>query len=220
MQKRIYNKLIEVGIYAIAMAFLEAVFVLYLRNVSIPRSPFLFRVEVFREAATIIMLALIGILAGRERYEKFSFFIYAFAIWDIFYYVFLKVLMNWPASLLTWDTLFYIPVKWIGPVLAPVLVSLTMIILAIVIEKAESRRKKVYINLKEETFLISGVLVILFTFVYDYSKILIESGFNTAAQFQQIMPSYIPSSYNWPVFILGEILIIIGIYLFYKRYQK
>jgi len=220
MQRGGYSKLIEVGIYAVAMAFLEAVFVVYLRNATIPNNIFVYRIELVREAATIIMLAIIGILAGRERYERVAFFMYAFAIWDIFYYVFLKVLIKWPASLLTWDTLFYIPVKWIGPVLAPVIVSITMIVLALLIEKFELKRKKVYIALKEEILLIIGSLLILFTFVYDYSKLLIQGGFNLSSfEMQQILASYIPSAYNWPVFILGEIIMLSGIILFYRRYK-
>ena len=220
MAERGYDRFFEVGIYALAMAFLEAVFVVYLRNATIPNNAFVYRIELFREAATMVMLAIIGILAGKKRYEKFAFFIYAFAIWDIFYYVFLKVLINWPASLLTWDTLFLIPVKWIGPVLAPVLVSLTMIALAVVIEKAEGKGKKVYINWKEEIVLIIGALTVLFTFIYDYSKILIEGGFKITPQIQQIMASYTPATYNWPVFIIGEIIMIIGIGMFWLRYRK
>jgi hypothetical protein len=221
MKRGGYSKLIEVGIYAIAMAFLEAVFVVYLRNATFQNSSFIYRIELVREAATIIMLAIIGILAGRERYERVAFFMYAFAIWDIFYYVFLKVLIKWPASLLAWDTLFLIPVKWMGPVLAPIMVSATMIVLALIIEDFELKRKKVYFQLKEEMLLVIGSLIILFTFVYDYSKLLIEGGFKLSSlQMQQILASYIPSAYNWPLFILGEIIMLSGIIMFYRRYKK
>jgi membrane protein implicated in regulation of membrane protease activity len=53
-----------------------------------------------------------------------------FAIWDIFYYIFLWLLIGWPESFFTWDILFLLPVTWVGPVLAPVINSLTMIVLA------------------------------------------------------------------------------------------
>ena len=73
------------------------------------------------------MLAAVGMIAGKSRWQRFSYFMIAFGIWDIFYYVWLKVILNWPASLLDWDILFLIPLPWIGPVVAPVLVSIVMI---------------------------------------------------------------------------------------------
>jgi len=84
--------------------------------------------ECCREAATIIMLAAVGIIAGKDNLQRFAYFLYAFAVWDIIYYAGLKVLLNWPSSFLTWDVLFLIPVPWIGPVLAPIISSLTMIL--------------------------------------------------------------------------------------------
>ena len=167
------------------------------------------------------MLACIGILAGRERYEKFAFFLYSFAIWDIFYYVFLKIVLGWPPSIMTLDTLFYIPIKWFGPVLAPVLISLTLILFAVLIERAEGTRKKVYISVREEALLILGGLVILFTFLYDYAKLLLDGASNLSSpQMQQILNTYAPTTYNWPIFILGEIILFIGIGMFYCRYRK
>ena len=55
--------------------------------------------------------------------EEFAGFVVVFGVWDIFYYVFLRVLVTWPASLLDWDILFLIPLPWVGPVLAPVLIA-------------------------------------------------------------------------------------------------
>ncbi len=81
-------------------------------------------IEVIREVATLVMLVAIGIMAGRTRLAKFGAFMVSFGVWDIFYYFWLYVLIDWPKSLLDWDVLFLIPMPWIGPVLAPVLVSL------------------------------------------------------------------------------------------------
>ncbi|MBK6345556.1 MAG: hypothetical protein IPF68_06385 [Bacteroidales bacterium] len=79
------------------------------------------------------MLLVAGIIAGRNSAQRFVFFLFCFAIWDIFYYVFLYLLIGWPASLLDWDILFLLPVPWIGPVLAPCLLSLMMIMLIILV---------------------------------------------------------------------------------------
>jgi hypothetical protein len=43
--------------------------------------------------------------------------------WDIFYYVFLR-LISGPKTLLDWDILFLLPLPWWGPVLAPVSMAL------------------------------------------------------------------------------------------------
>jgi len=226
MKRGKYNastyKLFEtITLFAIAMAFLESLFVVYLRNIVHPIGSPIFNLELARETATIIMLACIGILAGRERHEKFAFFAYSFAIWDIFYYIFLKIVLNWPPSLFTWDTLFYIPVKWAGPVIAPVLVSLTLIVFALVIEKAEGTGKKVYLKLSEESLFIGGILVVLFTFLYDYSKIFINGVFSLSGQeILQLMNAYTPTTYNWTVFIIGELLMILGIWMICRRYAK
>src|SRR4030095_13106258 len=125
-------------LFSTAMGFLEAAVVIYLRKlyypggfdfplVVIPRDVAV--VELFREGATLIMLLAVGFLTGKTTAQRFCYFLFCFATWDIFYYVFLKVFLGWPESLLTWDILFLLPVPWVGPVLAPCLSSLTMILL-------------------------------------------------------------------------------------------
>ena len=53
-------------------------------------------IEYGREFSTIVMLVVIGYLSGKTRIERFFYFIFCFGIWDIFYYVWLKVFLNWP----------------------------------------------------------------------------------------------------------------------------
>src|SRR3989344_6671811 len=141
MKKESRNKILIVTIYAIAMAFIEATVVVYLRKLFYPNGfnfplvgfidPAILNIEWIREFATIIMLLMVGILAGKKLYERFAYFIYAFAVWDIFYYIFLKVILDWPNSFLTWDLFFLIPWPWIGPVLAPMLCAVLIIITAL-----------------------------------------------------------------------------------------
>src|SRR5260370_7926441 len=80
-----------------------------------------------REAATIVMLAAIALAGADNAGQWAAAFAIAFGTWDIAFYAFLKLLLDWPASLLTWDILFLIPIPWVGPVLAPVIVSASMI---------------------------------------------------------------------------------------------
>ncbi len=92
-----------------------------------PETARLLNVEVIREAATILMLAAAAMLVTGERSLWLPAFSVAFGVWDISFYLFLKLWIGWPASLLTWDILFLLPVPWVAPVLAPVIVSITIV---------------------------------------------------------------------------------------------
>ena len=126
-----------VATYAIGMAWVEAAVVYYLRTMvnridphqahPLPIAGGLGTAEVVREAATLIMLLMVGTLAGRSRRGRLGYTAIAFGVWDIFYYLFLKVLCGWPRSVFDWDVLFLLPLPWWGPVLAPVLISCLMI---------------------------------------------------------------------------------------------
>ncbi len=230
MTNNFKTKLFWLVAFSIAMGFLEAAVVVYLRKIYYPNG-FQFPLtpiessigltEFFREAATIIMLLAIGILSGKNTSQKFGIFIFCFAIWDIFYYVFLKLLIGWPESLFTWDILFIIPVPWVGPVLAPCLVSLSMIALTSAILYYQEKGVDVHLKPKEWMLLISGSLVIILSFIEDYLKYC--SSHNTVLVlplrdklFNEIS-AYVPQSFNWWVFIAGEILVLAGIISFIKR---
>ena len=88
-------------------------------------------VEIGREVATLAMLAAIALAVARNAGQWAAAFVIAFGTWDITFYLFLRTLLGWPASLFTWDILFLVPVPWVGPVLAPVLVSVAMIVVGI-----------------------------------------------------------------------------------------
>ena len=127
------SKIITLAVYAVAMALVEAAVVIYLRELYYPTG-FLIRttadvavipsgilnVELWREAATIIMLAAVAHLAFGDLQRKVAAFFWTFSIWDLTYYLSLFVFLSWPASLFTLDIYFLIPWPWIGPVLFPV----------------------------------------------------------------------------------------------------
>lgn len=125
------------------MAHLEGVVVVYLRKAlgildsesnkeSIEKFPDRYlKIEMTREAATIIMLVVVGYLTGITWIEKGIYFLWTFAFWDLFYYLSLYLLIKWPPKLKTIDVLFLIPKPWIAPVWFPIGVStLTIIIIA------------------------------------------------------------------------------------------
>ncbi len=215
------KKITWLTLFSIAMGFMETVIVVYLRKLYYPGGfdfPLvtmdigILKAEILREAATVIMLVAIGILNGRTASEKFAYFIFSFAIWDIFYYVFLKVLLDWPESLLTWDILFLIPVPWVGPVIAPCLVSVTMIILAASIVYYSNKGHKTKIEQAEWMLFISGSLIVILSFSLDTMKFITLSPDQPA--------SAMPSAYDWWIFWLGELFIVVGIIMLTKRIKN
>jgi len=137
-------KLSLLAVFGIAMAHLEGVVVVYLRKAlgmldsesnkeSIGKiAPGYLKIEMTREAATIIMLVIIAYLTGNTWLERGIFFLWTFAFWDLFYYGSLYILIKWPPTLKTIDVLFLIPVPWIAPVWFPVgISSITIITIAL-----------------------------------------------------------------------------------------
>ena len=132
--KRLTIRFALTVIFSIAMAWMEASTVVYLRTLVNRIEPYQqtplpiinsFGVtEIVREVATLIMLLTAGWLAGTSWKSKVGFFMTAFGVWDIFYYLFLKIIVGWPHSLFNWDILFLIPLPWWGPVLSPILISI------------------------------------------------------------------------------------------------
>jgi hypothetical protein len=96
---------------------------------SLQISPHVSKVEVAREATTIIIPLSVAYIAGKTGKQRFGAFLVSFASWDIMYYVFLKVLDNWPSSLFTKDVYFLIPVTSVGPVLTPLVISVLLLII-------------------------------------------------------------------------------------------
>jgi hypothetical protein len=125
-------------VFAVAMAWVEAASVYYLRAMvgridpyqenPLPIRGVLGQVELVREAATLVMLLTIGMLAGRTWHRRLGYTAIAFGVWDILYYVFLRMICDWPKSPFDWDILFLLPLPWWGPVLAPVCIALLMIV--------------------------------------------------------------------------------------------
>lgn len=87
----------------------------------------LLNIERLREAATLVMLAAIAVLATRRLREKTAFFFLAFGVWDIFYYIFLRLTIGWPKSFADLDIFFLLPTPWVGPVFVPLAISSMLI---------------------------------------------------------------------------------------------
>ncbi len=206
-----------------AMGYLESAVVVYLRllyypsGFSFPLTPIpshVAVVEFFREWATLVMLAGIGWFAGKNRPQRFSYFLFCFGVWDIFYYVFLKILLGWPASLFTWDILFLIPMPWVGPVLAPCLVSLTMILYTLTLSWLHDHEPGIGLGTKERIAVWAGSIILVISFLWDYLRFLFHqrsAGIiwrpgSDQALFRGL-DSFKPEWFNWGIFWIGELLV-------------
>jgi hypothetical protein len=222
------RKLLWLTIFAVAMGYLESAVVAYLRALYYPDG-FSFPLhllsgpmaitEVFRELATLFMLAAVAALTGETPRRRLAWFLYGFAIWDIFYYVFLKLLIGWPESFLTWDILFLIPVMWTGPVIAPLVISLTMILLAMLLLFSGRRLKTSGLAWPGMTLVLTGAGVVFVSFIWDYASFMLEQ-YSFSAMFrsqivQSAMPQYVPERFNWWMFLAGECMILSGCFFIY-----
>ena len=147
------------------------------------------KTELGRELATLVMLAGVAVVAARTLREWVAAFVVCFGVWDIVFYLSLKLLIGWPGSLLTWDILFLLPVPWVGPVLAPVLVSISMIVAGLIVLWREYNRQAVVIQRGWWATILLGGLIIIAAFIWDFGS---------------TMRGGKPVAFNWPLFSLGE----------------
>lgn len=198
-------RVVNATVYAVAMAYLESAIVVYLRRLYYPQGfdfPLLIidiptlLLELGREAATIVMLATVGIALGRTKVGKLASFLLLFGIWDIWYYIWLKIFLDWPASLLTWDVLFLIPVPWVGPVLAPVTVALTMIGMGLVLLRLEQRGPVLPAGKTVWLAQTVACLIVIVSFTMDVVPRLSNNG--------ALLAQWTPTHYRWWMLILGQ----------------
>jgi len=194
-----------VVLFAAAMAWVESAVVYYLRThidriVPYQSDPLpiigrLGLVELVRELATMIMLFTVGALAGRTWRARVGYMVVAFGVWDIFYYVFLRVMCGWPQSLLDWDILFLLPLPWWGPVLAPVLIAALMIVWGTLASQFERPRLPALSNWRVWLLNFTGMALALYVFMAD--AIRVSSGGVDALR------NLLPGSFNWPLFLVA-----------------
>ena len=148
--------ILNIIIFSVAFAFVEASVVVYLRHllgasyseigksqvllllpgiaflqpqaaIMVIQDSALLKMEMIREAFTLIMLASVAVLAGKKLKEQIAYFFFAFGIWDIFYYVFLKLTIGWPKGFSDLDIFFLLPTPWVGPIYVPLLISSVLV---------------------------------------------------------------------------------------------
>ncbi len=185
--------------FAIAMAWVEAASVFYIRALvdriepyqatPLPIDAALGYVELWREASTLVMIATLGMLAGSTWRRRAGYAALAFGAWDIFYYVFLRLMSGWPRTLLDWDILFLLPLPWWGPVIAPVSIALLMILWGTI---ATQSRETSADGRWAWALGSAGIALALAVFMSDAWQAL-PNGRDAALQ-------VLPTTFNWPLF--------------------
>jgi len=203
------NNWVWIVIFSIAFAWVESAVVVYLRTIyfdggfSFPLTlnyengkhvfnP-LVRIEFGRELATIIILLAVGIMAGIKPFHRFCFFMIAFGIWDIFYYIWLYVMVGWPESLMTWDLLFYVPLPWVGPVITPVLIAIAMVVAGSLVIYFDEKGYKIRWRWYDMAVELSCATIMIVAFCWDWKNILQVPG--------DMMHTGIPNPFAWGLYL-------------------
>jgi hypothetical protein len=191
--------------FAVAMAWLEAAVVAYLRMLidriepyqldPLPVAAGLGQTELVREAATLVMLLAVGWLAGRTWRSRLAYAAIAFGVWDLCYYLFLKVITGWPGSLHDWDVLFLLPLPWWGPVLAPMEIALLMVIGGTLVSQRDRDRRPFWPSRAAWVASAGGAALALRVFMADALRLL-------GAGSEAIRRS-LPGAFSWPLFVLA-----------------
>ena len=201
------------GVYAAAMALVEAAVVVYLRRLYYPDGQLtlfpmrIWRtadlvVEIGREAATIVMILAVALLAVSGRTRRTAAFLYVFGVWDLCYYLWLKLALGWPGSWTEWDILFLIPWAWLAPWLTPALAALLFalwggLVLASGTEAIVPRRAAL--------LAIAGLTLMLASFL--------EPALPLLGQPAEAAARFVPSRFLWAVYLPGAALLAAGLFV-------
>ena len=214
-----------VVVFAVAFAWVESAVVVYLRKIFFNgsfRFPLLVkwengkhiinplvRIEFGREIATVVMLVAVSAVAGKNRIQKFCFFLIAFGIWDMFYYLWLYVMVGWPQSLMTWDLLFYVPLPWVGPVIAPLSISLAMATCGSLMIYFDKKGYDIRLRWYDLAAELGCGLIMIAAFCWDWKNILQIPG--------DMKRTGIPNPFAWGLFLPAYLFSIVYFVVMMRR---
>lgn len=201
-----FKRFLIMVVFAAAFAYIESAVVVYLRVIFYPdgftfplpnlldfenAEKFLLLTEIGREAATLVLILTACALFGRNRQQQVAYFLAIFAVWDIFYYIWLKVLLDWPASIMDWDILFLIPTIWASAVLYPVIISLIMLAFAVLILRRDALTRPIKVTPLDWLAFLAAALIVVLSFCTPGRHI--------------AYPDY-KNYFYWPIFAFGAAL--------------
>ncbi len=191
------KQLLWLSVWGVTFGYMEAAVVVYLRKIYYPEGfsfplviiqDHILLTEVLREAATLLILWATACLTYKRLQSRFAAFFILFGLWDIFYYIFLKLLLHWPESMNTCDILFLIPAPWVGPIWAPVLVSIGFIYTGTTILFHNQKNRFLTFDRRFVLLELFSALLIILSFMIPGSSIL-----------EQHTPTHFP----WSLFLAG-----------------
>ncbi len=201
-----------VVIFAVGMANVEAAAVIYIRELHGGIDPLSVTldsvvneygvIELVREAATMVMLLAVGWLAGNNVYGRLGYFLAAFGVWDIGYYAWLRVYTGWPRTIFDIDILFLIPLPWWGPVIAPALIALLMIVIGAILAIRAERNSAFNPPAWSPALAVVGMLILLYAFM-EPAIAALPSGPDEVFSLR-------PMTFNWPVYLFGYLVAALG----------
>ncbi len=198
---------IVVVAYAVAMAYVESAVVVDLQHAlagqvgaifplrPIDQADGLIAIEAGREAATMVMIATVGMLAGRSWLERLAWSAVVFGAWDIGYYGWLYAFSGWPPTLGTFDILFLLPVPWVGPVWSPMAVSTALVGVGLVAAKTVRHGRRLRVARWHVAAGLAGGLLVILSYTLDAGR-LIDGG--------------LPGPYPWPFFAVGMLTALVA----------
>jgi len=203
---RFVTTALAVAAFGAAMGYLEAAVVVYLRAAlellpgTIPaHDPGAFgtfeAIEIARELATLVMIAAVGWLAGRGRYERLAWAAVVFGLWDIVYYLGLRVAIGWPPAFDTWDVLFLVPGPWVGPVWAPIVVSVALVGFGLAAARRLRSGEPIVVGTLRALAAIGGGGLVILSFLVDTNR---------------VMAGDVSAWTGWPLFWTGMALAVVA----------
>jgi hypothetical protein len=160
-----------------------------------PQGLWLLKVELARELATMVMLATLGLAAGGRPLRRLAAFVAAFGVWDLAFYLWLRLIIGWPATVWTWDLLFLLPVPWSAPVLAPMLVAATMTVAGLHAIARDAAGRPVRPSWRNWSALLGGALLAFLAFIENC---------------RTVTAGGVPQRFNWQLLLAGLLLAAAG----------
>lgn len=198
-------------LFSVSMAYLEAALVVHLRSLYYPDNPLTIfpltlmshqdlAIELVRELATVVMILAVALVSERGFIRIFAAFVFVFGLWDIFYYIWLKVIIDWPVSWFEWDVLFLIPWPWFAPWIAPVCIALLLCVWGGVVLLS---RKRYGFTRTTLILFLPGTALSLVSFLLPAAALL-PGG-------EEAFRGYTPDDFPWSLFLTGYLLMLMSL---------
>lgn len=134
----VLNYLIALTALCIAIAYVDAVATFYVRGmqqiaqhggdfaqaVTEAMPPRIVTLEQTRQAATVLVLVTVAVVAGRNLQQQFGTAFFALGGWIVLRYAAIRTITDWPTALTDVDTVIFLPDPVYAPVWMPIVIGL------------------------------------------------------------------------------------------------